>query len=207
MPDFTLEEGLSGIVCGIDEAGRGPWAGPVVAGAVVLDRARLDPGLAATLDDSKKLSAVKRTTLFQALKAGEASGAVVMATGIASVEEIDRLNILKATLLAMGRAVSALSHPPDHALVDGNSLPDLPCRTTAVIKGDQRSLSIAAASIAAKVTRDALMAALDNDHPGYGFASHVGYGTKAHREALLRLGPTPHHRKSFTPIHNILYGD
>jgi ribonuclease HII len=129
-----------------------------------------------------------------------------MATGSASVEEIDRLNILQATFLAMGRACAALGQSPDHALVDGNGLPQLPCPATAIVKGDQRSLTIAAASIAAKVTRDATMAALDTDYPGYGFARHAGYGTKAHREALERLGVTPHHRKSFAPIHNILYG-
>ncbi|MDX1484663.1 MAG: ribonuclease HII [Alphaproteobacteria bacterium] len=206
MPDFLIETTISGIVCGIDEAGRGPWAGPVVAGAVVLDRARLDPVLARGLDDSKKLTAPRREVLFAALEAGAASGTVAMATGLASVEEIDRLNILRATFLAMSRAVAALAPCPDHALVDGTGLPDLPCPATAVTKGDQRSLSIAAASIAAKVTRDRLMAALDQDHPGYGFARHAGYGTKAHREALERLGVTPHHRRSFAPIHHILYG-
>ncbi len=206
MPDFSLEAQLSGTICGIDEAGRGPWAGPVVAGAVILRPGRLDPGLAGALDDSKKLSARRREALFAALKAGAAEGAVIMATGQASVEEIDRLNILKATFLAMARAVAALGLRPDHALVDGNALPPLPCPATGVVRGDQCSLSIAAASIAAKVTRDALMAELDRAHPGYGFARHAGYGTAAHREALERLGPTPHHRKSFAPIHKILYG-
>jgi ribonuclease HII len=207
MPDFSLEAQLSGTICGIDEAGRGPWAGPVVAGAVILRPGRLDPGLASALDDSKKLGAKRREALFAALEAGVAEGAVVMATGEASVEEIDRLNILRATFLAMGRAVAALALRPDHALVDGNALPPLPCAATAVVRGDQRSLSIAAASIAAKVTRDALMAELDRVHPGYGFARHAGYGTEAHREALERLGPTPHHRRSFAPIHKILYGE
>jgi ribonuclease HII len=206
MPDFTIEDTIPGIVCGIDEAGRGPWAGPVVAGAVILDRGRLDPALARGLDDSKKLSAPRRESLFAALKAGVEAGTVRMATGSASVEEIDRLNILQATFLAMGRACAALGQSPDHALVDGNGLPQLPCPATAIVKGDQRSLTIAAASIAAKVTRDTTMAALDTDYPGYGFARHAGYGTKAHREALERLGVTPHHRKSFAPIHNILYG-
>jgi ribonuclease HII len=206
MPDFTLEAELRGTVCGIDEAGRGPWAGPVVAGAVILDPARLDPGLARALDDSKKLSKARRENLFAALKEGATTGAVEISIGSASVAEIDQLNILKATFLAMGRAVTGLGRAPDHALVDGNALPPLPCQATAVVKGDQRSLSIAAASIAAKVTRDALMADLENALPGYGFARHAGYGTKAHKEALLRLGVTPHHRKSFAPIHNILYG-
>jgi ribonuclease HII len=207
MPDFALEAGLGGIICGIDEAGRGPWAGPVVAGAVILDPDRLDPGLARTLDDSKKLSKARREALFAALQDGAATGAVLIGIGSASVEEIDRLNILKATFLAMGRAVTALGRAPDHALVDGNALPPLPCRATAVVKGDRRSLSIAAASIAAKVTRDAVMTDLERTHPGYGFARHAGYGTKAHKEALLRLGVTPHHRKSFAPIHNILCGN
>ncbi|MDH3240497.1 MAG: ribonuclease HII [Alphaproteobacteria bacterium] len=206
MPDFALETGLSGIVCGIDEAGRGPWAGPVVAGAVILDRARLDPALARTLDDSKKLSKARREAVFAALREGASAGTIEIGIGSASVAEIDHLNILRATFLAMGRAVSALASAPDHALVDGNALPPLPCKATAVVKGDQRSLSIAAASIAAKVTRDALMADLEHAHPGYGFARHAGYGTKAHREALLRLGVTPHHRRSFAPIHNILCG-
>ncbi len=206
MPDFAIEATVPGIICGIDEAGRGPWAGPVVAGAVILDRDRLDPALARGLDDSKKLSASRREALFAALKAGTRAGTVHLATGTASVEEIDRLNILEATFLAMGRACAALERAPDHALVDGTGLPELSCPATAVTKGDQRSLSIAAASIAAKVTRDAIMAALDVDHPGYGFARHAGYGTKAHRDALERLGVTPHHRKSFAPIHNILYG-
>lgn len=204
MPDFALEAELTGTVCGIDEAGRGPWAGPVVAGAVILDPAHLDPALARALDDSKKLSKARREKLFAALRDGAAAGAVEIGIGSASVEEIDKLNILKATFLAMGRAVTALRRLPDHALVDGNALPPLPCQATAIIKGDERSLSVAAASIAAKVTRDALMADLERTHPGYGFARHAGYGTKAHREALLRLGVTPHHRKSFAPIHNIL---
>ncbi len=206
MPDFAIEETIPGIVCGIDEAGRGPWAGPVVAGAVILDRRQIDPALAQGLDDSKKLSALKREKLFAALNEGVQDGTIHMACGSASVEEIDRLNILQATFLAMGRAVAALAQAPDHALVDGTGLPALPCPATAITKGDQRSLSIAAASIAAKVTRDALMAALDFEHPGYGFARHAGYGTTAHREALESLGVTPHHRKSFAPIHNILYG-
>ncbi|MCZ6742573.1 MAG: ribonuclease HII [Alphaproteobacteria bacterium] len=206
MPDFAIEATIPGIVCGIDEAGRGPWAGPVVAGAVILDRRRLDPALTRGLDDSKKLSATRREALFAALQAGARAGTVHLATAIASVEEIDRLNILEATYLAMGRACAALGPSPDHALVDGTGLPKLRCPATAVTKGDQRSLSIAAASIAAKVTRDAIMAALDADHPGYGFARHAGYGTLVHRQALERLGVTPHHRKSFAPIHNILYG-
>ncbi len=205
MPDFSIEDTISGIVCGVDEAGRGPWAGPVVAGAAILDQRRLDPDLTAALDDSKKLSRKRREHLFAALHEGARDGIAHLSTGTASVEEIDRLNILQATFLAMGRAVAALGLAPDHAIVDGNQMPRLICPATTVIKGDARSISISAASIVAKVTRDAIMTDLDRDHPGYGFAAHAGYGTKAHREALERLGVTPHHRRSFAPIHNILY--
>lgn len=205
MPDFSIEATIPGIVCGVDEAGRGPWAGPVVAGAAILDQNRLDPELARALDDSKKLSRKKREHLFAALQMLAQDGVVHIATGSASVEEIDRLNILQATFLAMDRAVTALDRVPDHAIVDGNQMPRLICPATTVIKGDARSISISAASIVAKVTRDAIMADLDITHPGYGFAAHAGYGTKAHREALERLGVTPHHRKSFAPIHNMLY--
>ncbi len=204
MPNFSIEDTISGIVCGVDEAGRGPWAGPVVAGAAILDQRRLDPDLTRGLDDSKKLSRKRREHLFAALHEAARDGIVHISTGTASVEEIDRLNILQATFLAMGRAVAALRLAPDHALVDGNQMPRLICPATTVIKGDARSISISAASIVAKVTRDAIMADLDRDHPGYGFAAHAGYGTKAHRDALERLGVTPHHRRSFAPIHNIL---
>jgi len=204
MPNFSIEDTISGIVCGVDEAGRGPWAGPVVAGAAILDQRRLDPDLTRGLDDSKKLSRKRREHLFAALHEAARDGIVHISTGTASVEEIDRLNILQATFLAMGRAVAALRLAPDHALVDGNQMPRLICPATTVIKGDARSISISAASILAKVTRDAIMADLDRDHPGYGFAAHAGYGTKAHRDALERLGVTPHHRRSFAPIHNIL---
>jgi ribonuclease HII len=204
MPDFSIEETIPGIICGVDEAGRGPWAGPVVAGAAILDRWRLDSDLARGLDDSKKLTRKRRESLFAALQEAADMGAADIATGIASVEEIDRLNILQATFLAMGRAVTALRRVPGHALVDGNQLPPLICPATAIVKGDARSLSISAASIVAKVSRDAIMADLDRDHPGYGFARHAGYGTLAHRDALERLGVTPHHRRSFAPIHNIL---
>ena len=205
MPDFSIEDTISGIVCGVDEAGRGPWAGPVVAGAAILDQRRLDPDLTRGLDDSKKLSRKRREHLFAALHEAARDGIVHISTGSASVEEIDRLNILQATFLAMGRAVAALGLAPDHAIIDGNQMPRLNCPATTVIKGDARSISISAASIVAKVTRDAIMADLDRDHPGYGFAAHAGYGTKAHRDALERLGVTPHHRRSFAPIHNILY--
>ena len=207
MPDYALEQELGGIVCGIDEAGRGPWAGPVVAGAAVLDMARLPDDLCTGLDDSKKLTARRRDALFAALTAARDAGAVDFAIGTASVEEIDTVNILQATFRAMERAVAALARAPDHALIDGTGIPKgLTCPGRAVPKGDRLSLSIAAASIVAKVSRDRMMAALDETCPGYGFATHAGYGTAAHRAALERLGVTPHHRKSFAPIHKMLYG-
>ena len=211
MPDFMFEyeaiaEGL-GPVCGVDEAGRGPWAGPVVAGAAILDPATLPDSLRQGLDDSKKLSAKKRDILFDRLKSAEANGAAWIGIGDASSDEIDRLNILQATFLAMDRAVKGLATCPAHALVDGNCVPPLDCPATTIIKGDQKSLSIAAASIVAKVTRDRFMNALSDRFPGYGFERHAGYGTVIHREALERLGVTPHHRKSFAPIHKILCSD
>lgn len=195
MPDLSLESALGGMVAGIDEVGRGPLAGPVVAAAVVIDPATLPAELAIHLDDSKKLSAKKREYL-DALIRQHCRFAIAQA----SVAEIDRLNILKATFLAMARAVDGLGIVPAHALVDGNRPPPLPCPAHCVIGGDGKSLSIAAASIIAKVHRDRLMAALDLDFPGYGWAANAGYGTKAHMEALKRLGPTPHHRTSFAPI-------
>ncbi len=194
MPDRALESACAQPVAGIDEAGRGPWAGPVVAAAVILGR-RAPAGI----DDSKRLSRPRREALFAAL--GECAR---IGVGVASVAEIDRLNVLAATLLAMRRAVGALDVAPAHALVDGNRLPDLPCAATAVIGGDRRSLSIAAASIVAKVTRDRLMARLARRHPGFGWERNAGYGTPEHRAALARLGVTPHHRRSFAPVARLL---
>lgn len=195
-PDFTLEWQLGGRVAGLDEVGRGPLAGPVTAAAVVLDPAAIPEGL----NDSKTLTARRRTALLEALlERAEVS------LGWASVEEIDALNIRNATFLAMARALAGLV-PVDHALVDGNALPpDLPCPATAIVKGDGKSLSIAAASIAAKVGRDAHMMALSRQYPGYGWEKNAGYPTAAHRQALLDMGVTPHHRRSFKPVHNILY--
>ena len=190
-PDLGLEQAVRQPVAGIDEAGRGPWAGPVVAAAVVLDPQRIPPGL----DDSKKLPAARRAALFDELMACARAG-----IGSAGVREIDRLNILEATMLAMGRAVAALPAPPAHALVDGTRAPALACPATTVVKGDARSLSIAAASIVAKVSRDRLMAELARSFPGYGWERNAGYGTPEHRRALERLGPTPHHRLSFAPV-------
>lgn len=203
-PDFDHEAALDGRVAGIDEAGRGPWAGPVVAAAVILPP-DLDalPALAG-LDDSKKLSAARREALFATLGEAAAAGALALGVGVASVAEIDNINILAATMLAMRRAVDALPERPDHALVDGNRLPDLPCPATTLVGGDAKSLSIAAASVVAKVTRDRMMTALDAQHPGYGWATNAGYGTAAHRAGLDRLGPCEHHRRSFAPIRALL---
>jgi ribonuclease HII len=194
VPDFSfesaaLDEGL--LPCGVDEAGRGPWAGPVVAAAVILDTNHIPSGL----NDSKKLTEVKREALFDPIFSMADVG-----VGIASVEEIDQLNILQANHLAMQRAVAALKARPTLALVDGNRAPPLSIRVQTIIKGDSKSLSIAAASIIAKVTRDRIMVTLDAVHPGYGFAQHKGYGTAAHSQALQRLGPCAIHRKSFAPI-------
>lgn len=197
-PDYSFESAApAGPVCGVDEVGRGPWAGPVVAGAAIIDPAGAPIGL----NDSKKLSAAKRNALFEQLLTCAETG-----VGIATVEEIDRLNILNATYLAMRRAIAALPRKPGFALIDGNKIPpDPPCPAEAVVKGDSRSLSIAAASIMAKVTRDRIMTDLSREWPGYGWESNAGYGVKAHASALLELGVTPHHRRSFKPIHKILY--
>ena len=199
MPDLHLEIQAGGIVAGIDEVGRGPWAGPVVAAAVILDQDRLPDHLLSSIDDSKNLTAAKREQLAQQLPHVARIG-----LGAAAVAEIASLNILDATLLAMARAVDALGNPPDFALVDGNQLPTLPCASRAVIKGDSVSLSIAAASIVAKVTRDRLMARLGARYPGFGWERNAGYGTKEHQEALKRLGVAPHHRVSFAPIVKML---
>ena len=199
MPDFTFELAAGGLVAGIDEAGRGPWAGPVVAAAAILDPDRLPPGLADRIDDSKKLRPAERVAVLAELRPFAR-----IAVAAASVEEIDRVNILQATFLAMTRAVAALGVVPDLALVDGNRLPDLPCRAQAVIDGDALCLSIAAASIAAKVTRDALMARLALRYPGFGWEHNAGYGTEEHAAALRTLGITRHHRRTWAPIVNLL---
>ena len=197
MPDFCEEEALAvARVAGVDEAGRGPLAGPVTAAAVVLDRARVPMGL----DDSKKLTAKARDRLFD-----EIMDVAEVSVAHATVVEIDGLNILYASHLAMERAMAGLAAPVDHALIDGNMVPKgLVCPATALVKGDGRSLSIAAASIVAKVTRDRIMVDLAQQFPGYGWEKNAGYPTKAHREALAALGVTPHHRRSFKPVHNML---
>ena len=199
MPDFSLEREAGGIVAGIDEAGRGPWAGPVVAAAVVLDPETLPQSLCLALDDSKKLSPRRREVLFGELRRWARAG-----VGHAEVGEIDSVNILAATMLAMERAIEDLGMEPDLALIDGNRAPKLRCPTRCVVGGDGRCLSIAAASIIAKVTRDRIMADLARRFPGYGWERNAGYGTAEHRKALKRLGVTPHHRRSFKPVINIL---
>jgi len=200
MPDFSIEDSFADkMIAGIDEAGRGPWAGPVVAGAVIIDRDLISDELILGLDDSKKLKPQMRENLFALLHQ-----CAVIGVGIADVAEIDEKNILQATMLAMGRAVENLNSPPTVALVDGNRQPKLDCRAQCVVRGDGISLSIAAASIVAKVTRDRIMAGLAQKHPGYGWETNQGYGTKAHREGLQKLGITEHHRKSFAPIRAII---
>jgi ribonuclease HII len=187
-------------LAGVDEAGRGPLAGPVVAAAVVFEREFLESeecGVLSGLDDSKKLSENRReefhSLLFRCPR-------VSIGVGLATAVEIDRANILAATHAAMQRAVAQLSPPPDHVLVDGLPIPGLTVESTAIVRGDSRSLSVAAASIVAKVTRDRIMRELDRRYPGYGFARHKGYGTKAHMRALLDYGPCPVHRYSFQPV-------
>ena len=203
-PTFEFETAAGAapdrLVVGVDEVGRGPLAGPVVACALALDPARVPESVIARLRDSKTLSARAREQIADGLRA-----AAVHALGRAEVAEIDRLNILQAAMLAMVRAVAALPNAPAHALIDGNRVPDgLPCPGQAVVDGDARALSIAAASILAKVARDREMAELDARHPGYGWAANVGYGTRQHRDALVRLGVTAHHRRSFKPVQEAL---
>jgi ribonuclease HII len=196
MPDFSIERDCGAApVAGIDEAGRGPWAGPVVAAAVILDGGCLPRELAGRIDDSKALTAAARAEVFALLPMYALIG-----VGQASVAEIDQFNILRATFLAMARAVEKLPAMPAMALVDGNRLPPLPCPARAVVRGDGRSLSIAAASIVAKVTRDRLMGDLARQHPGYGWEHNAGYGTALHKQGIVRYGLTPHHRLSFRPV-------
>jgi ribonuclease HII len=189
-----------GPVAGVDEVGRGPLAGPVMAAAVILDEARLSPALAARIDDSKRLSASSR-----ALIAAELKDCAMIGLGEASVGEIDRLNILNATLLAMRRAITALPQVPGLVLIDGNRAPaGLPCACRCVVGGDRSVLVIAAASIVAKVARDRRMAALARDYPGYGWERNAGYPTAEHLRALAILGVTPHHRAGFRPVAALL---
>jgi len=206
MPDFALERACGGLVCGIDEAGRGPLAGPVVAAAAVLDLRRFPRRLRRELDDSKALSREAREACWAALRRCVGDGRAHIGIGAASVAEIDRVNILRAALLAMARAAAALGLQPDWALVDGNMAPSLACRVRTIVGGDGLSFSIAAASVVAKVTRDRLMRHLAPRYPGYGWETNVGYATAEHGEAIRRLGVTPHHRRSFAPVRLALEG-
>ena len=207
MPHYRHEKRLlaawqgpePALVCGVDEAGRGPLAGPVVAAAVILQHGRIPRGL----NDSKQLAHDDREDLYPRIM----EMAVAVGVGEASVGEIDLVNIRQATHMAMARAVRALSVQASVALVDGNDAPALPCACETLVGGDRLSLSIAAASIIAKVTRDRMMMALHDEHPGYNWRSNKGYGTADHLEGLRTCGVTIHHRRSFSPVHNILYGD
>lgn len=205
MPDWNLENNCEGYVCGIDEAGRGPWIGPVAAGAVIFLTHDINPELLNGINDSKKLSAKKREYLYELLLKEAECGHLCYGIGEASAAEIDKLNILQATFLAMSRAVEKLSIKPAHALIDGNRLPaDFVCPTTCHIGGDAKSYSIAAASILAKVHRDRLMQKMASQYPGYGLEKNAGYGTKDHIEGLKKFGITPEHRKSYKPIKEFL---
>ena len=202
FPNFKIEQDLirngCSIIAGVDEVGRGPLAGPVTAAAVILDPLNIPDNL----NDSKVLSSKKREKLFEELKSSS-----ICAVAHVSSEEIDKLNILQASLLAMVNAVTNLKVKPKHILIDGNAVPDrLVGRATAIVKGDREVLSIAAASIIAKVTRDKLMHDLGSEFPVYGWAKNAGYPTKCHMNAIVKYGVTPHHRRSFKPVHNILCG-
>ncbi|WP_139117414.1 ribonuclease HII [Endozoicomonas atrinae] len=190
----TSETGI--IIAGVDEVGRGPLCGPVISAAVILDPTRPIEGL----NDSKKLSEKRREELFDVI----CQDALAWSLGRADVAEIDGLNILHATMLAMQRAVEGLSVKPELAYIDGNRCPNLSCRAEAIVKGDSRVPEIAAASIIAKVTRDREMVIMDREWPGYGIAGHKGYPTKVHMEALRKLGPAPVHRRSFKPVRELI---
>lgn len=213
MPDFSVEQSIlehaidllmppcAGLIAGVDEAGRGPWAGPVVAAVVIFPDLKISKYLAENLNDSKKISTSKRKHLFEKL---HESGAFI-GVGQASVQEIDELNILQATFLAMRRAIADLPVPPVYALVDGNrEPPEFPCPVRTLVKGDALSLSVAAASIVAKVTRDKIMADLAQQFPFYAWEKNAGYGTAAHEKGLRDYGICVHHRKSFEPIKKFL---
>ncbi len=200
MPDFSFEQKTqSQKVAGVDEAGCGPWAGPVIAAAVLF--LKHDQSLWVALDDSKKLTALKRDKCFEALTN---SSQLVYGIGSASVDEIDEINIGKATRLAMERAIANLPTEPEHVLIDGIRKPSISMPATMIVKGDRLSLSIAAASIIAKVTRDKIMQELGKDYPMYHWSRNAGYGTALHQDALKNHGITPHHRKSFAPIKALL---
>ncbi|WP_299371630.1 ribonuclease HII [uncultured Tateyamaria sp.] len=196
MPDFEIEARIGGRVAGVDEVGRGPLAGPVTAAAVVLDPAFIPEGL----DDSKKMTARRRAAVWAGIMAH-----ADVSVAHASVAEIEELNILRASHLAMERAVAGLRCRPDHALIDGTMVPrGLDVVATPVVRGDGRSVSIAAASIVAKICRDRIMVDLAQQHPGYGWETNMGYPSNRHKMALENLGVTPHHRRTFKPVHNML---
>lgn len=206
MPDYRIERAQGGIVAGVDEAGRGPLAGPVVAAAVILIPAALPRKLLRSIDDSKALPPERRSAIAALLSARAAQrDGVIAAVACGSTAEIARINILQATLLAMTRAIGRLAVRPSSVLVDGNILPvGLPCPGVAVIDGDALSLSIAAASILAKVTRDRLMTRLAQRYPHYGWERNAGYGTPEHQAALITTGPCRHHRSTFAPLRKLL---
>ncbi len=205
MPTWKIENKIGGAVCGVDEAGRGPWVGPVAAGAVMFLSRDINPEILAQIDDSKKLTAKKREKIYDLLLKEARAGHLTYGIGIATAAEIDELNILQATFLAMKRAVVKLNPVPQHAIIDGNRLPaEFMCPTSCYIGGDAQSYSIAAASILAKVYRDNLMKELAQKYPGYGFEKNAGYGTKDHVAGLQKYGVTPEHRKSYKPIKEFL---
>ena len=203
MPDFSLEESLglstSAVIVGVDEVGRGPLAGPVTAAAVFFDRQKITSDLLTKIDDSKKIAQKKRATISKQIES-----IAIIGIGWASSGEIDQLNILEATMLAMQRAISSLQKQiildPDYILIDGNKVPRLDFPSKAIVRGDEKSLSIAAASIVAKSKRDAFMTSLSKLYPGYGWEKNAGYGTREHLAAIEREGITVHHRRSFKPI-------
>lgn len=202
-PHLQLEQSFQGVVAGFDEAGCGPWAGPVVAAAAIIKPDQIPSDVLQMIHDSKQLTPSKREHLYSCfLEIGEQG--ILYGIGQASVLEIDTMNIANATKLAMHRAFEALPLKPDVALVDGNRRPNLPCEICMVIKGDQTSISIAAASIFAKVTRDRIMADLDQEYPLYGWKKNAGYGTAVHQQALAQHGVTPHHRRTYAPIARFL---
>ena len=207
MPDFSLEESLglstSAVIVGVDEVGRGPLAGPVTAAAVFFDRQKITSDLLIKIDDSKKIAQKKRATISKQIES-----IAIIGIGWASSGEIDQLNILEATMLAMQRAIFSLQKQiildPDYILIDGNKVPRLDFPSKAIVRGDEKSLSIAAASIVAKSKRDAFMTSLSKLYPGYGWEKNAGYGTREHLAAIEREGITVHHRRSFKPIANYL---
>ena len=207
MPDFSLEESLglstSAVIVGVDEVGRGPLAGPVTAAAVFFDRQKITSDLLTKIDDSKKIAQKKRATISKQIES-----IAIIGIGWASSGEIDQLNILEATMLAMQRAIFSLQKQiildPDYILIDGNKFPRLDFPSKAIVRGDEKSISIAAASIVAKSKRDAFMTSLSKLYPGYGWEKNAGYGTREHLAAIEREGITVHHRRSFKPIANYL---